>query len=150
MTKLLPWTKHDFGTGLVGVLGADFFALLFNDEIALPLDVLPDSPSFAWSQIRLKTEAFTATMVAAAGADVVVKPYESQLDFLLALREALGRRPQWPCATAAQLEFAGPIDFATPQTARFHYLRFMEKLTLQALRANETLRTDGWGVLAFS
>ena len=131
------------------VLGADFFAFLFNDEIGLPLDVLPDSPLFAWSQIRLTIEAFT-TITVASGAGTVIKIYESQLDFLLALREALGRLPQWPCATAAQLGFAGPIDFSTPQNAPFQYLRFMEKLSLQDLRTNDTLRTEGWDVLAFS
>ena len=150
MTKWLPWAKHDFGIGLVWVLGADFFAFLFNDEIGLPLDVLPDSPPVGWSQIRLTIEAFTTIMVAASGAGMVVKVYESHLDFLLALREALGRLPRWPCATAAQLEFEGPIDFATPQTAPFKYLQFMEKLSLQDLRTNDTLRTEGWGVLAFS
>ena len=75
---------------------------------------------------------------------MVIKVYESQLDFLLVLREALGRLPQWPCATTAQLEFAGPIDFATPQNAQFQYLRFMGKMSLQDLRTNDTLRTEGF------
>ena len=113
----LPWVKYDFGVGDVFVVGGDSLAMLFNDEIVIPLAVLPAGTPVAWSRARLFAVVYQKIMVVAVGAGMSLAPHASQHDFLQQLREALGQLSQWPAVAASELEYAAEIDFTTPQCA---------------------------------
>lgn len=146
ITPWLPWVTVNTTAGNTYLLGEDQIAGLLNDELDLPVTVVPESPHRSLFRLRLEGTAYQRLMIdAVVQSDTPDTAYGDRQGFLTTLRQAIDKLVARTTIVLTDLIYDPAVDFTDARYAALTGYAFLENFPIQHLRTGS--KVTGWGLM---